>query len=810
MRIAQTTVIVSGVLAVAATSCTAPKGRMSPPARMGQRTENLVQYASPMCGTGTFPGVPAGDNNLFPGAVAPFGMIQWSPDTGAGTTPGGYKYYDTEISGFSIDHLSGAGCPDGGNFSFMPVLGAGEPPNGNRLAFATTFSHDKEVARPGYYAVTLDNGIKVEITATTRTGFGRFTFPSGKVATLAINAASDVNHSDDSGIEIHPRTHEVTGWSIGGYFCQAGPGSRKRDKRAIYFCAVFDKPFSGYGTWSGAAYAPHGTNGSDTASGAFLTFDTSKSPTVMAKVAISYVSMDNARSNIEAESPVSRFSSRDFDNAVQNASDNWNQWLNTIQVSGGTTNEMKTFYSMLYHTFIGPTTCSDANGDYLGYDGQVHNTRGRVQYANFSGWDIYRSEAQLLGMLAPKEASDMAQSLLNDYQQGGAFPRWGVVTMDSGVMMGDPAAPIIADYYAFGATNFDAQAALAGLVNAATNPAVYAPRSKTHERDGLEDYLKLGYVPENGEQDGYGCVSMTLEYDSADFALSQFAAALGDTSDSQMLLQHAQNWRNLYNPRTGYIQMKRRNGHWAPGFTNNSGTYDEGRTVIRNGKNQIEYHRAYVEGTAGQYLWMVPFNYKGLAAAMGGESAAVQRLDQFFTHLNVGDRGADSWMAWLGNEPCLETPWIYDFWDAPYKTQHVVRRAVNELYSGNPAGYAGNDDLGEMSSWYVFAALGMYPELPGSDILVLASPLFPKAVVHLQSGDITITANGAGKGSPYVRSLIVNGKPSNKPWLHFSDIKDNGTMVYDLSSTPDTSWGSSPHDAPPSFNGADSSETSSF
>ncbi len=772
------------------------------PAAAGQSMEDLVQYANPMSGTGTFPGVPAGDNNLFPGAVAPFGMIQWSPDTGAGTTPGGYKYYDTEISGFSLDHLSGAGCPDGENFSFMPIMGAGEPPNGNRMAFAATFTHDDEVVKPGYYGVTLNDGIKVELTATTRTGFGRFTFPPGKAATLSINAASDVNHSDDSKIEIHPDTHEVTGWSIGGYFCQGG--SRQRDKRTIYFCAVFDKPFSGYGTWSGAAYAPNSTNGSDVASGAFLTFDTSKTPAVMAKVGISYVSVDNARANIQAESPVSDISSHDFDNAVQSASDNWNRWLNLIQVSGGNTNDMRTFYSMLYHTFIGPTVCSDANGDYMGYDGQVHNTSGRVQYANFSGWDIYRSEAQLLGMLAPNEASDMAQSLLNDYQQGGTFPRWGVTTEDSGVMMGDPAAPIVADFYAFGATNFDTQAALAGLVNAATNPAVYADRTRLRERDGLADYLKLGYVPEDGEQGGYGCVSMTLEYDSADFALSQFAAALADPADSALLLDHAQNWRNLYNPATGYIQMKKPNGDWAPGFTNNDGTYDEPH---KNGRGQTEYHRAYVEGTAGQYLWMVPFNYKALGAAMGGPEAASKRLDAFFTELNVGDQSTNAWMAWLGNEPCVETPWIYDFWGAPYKTQSVVRRAMNELYSGNPIGYAGNDDLGEMSSWYVFAALGMFPELPGTDVLVVGSPLFPQAVVHLQTGTITITASGAGHDSPFVQSLMVNGQPWNKPWLRLSDVRNNGTMAYKLGATPNTSWGTAPTDVPPSYGGGETSET---
>ncbi len=783
----------TGVLLLAATSCsTSEKSEMSAAEETGQGMQNLVQYAKPMCGTGDYPHTPAGQNNLFPGAVAPFGMIQWSPDTGAGTKPGGYAYYDTQISGFSMDHLSGAGCPDGGNFSFMPILDAGQPPNGSRTAFAESFSHNNEVARPGYYSVTLDNGIKVELTATTRSGFGRFTYPAGKTATMAINAASDVNHSDDSDINIDPDKHEVSGWSIGGYFCQSK--GRERDKRTIYFCAVFDKPFSGYGTWSGAAYAPSSTNGNDTASGAFLTFDTSKSPTVMAKVAISYVSVANARANIEAESPTTKFTSKDFDDQAKAASDVWNKWLNKIQVSGGMTNELETFYSMLYHAFIGPTTCSDANGEYFGYDGKVHNAGDHAQYANFSGWDIYRSEAQLIGLLAPKEASDQAQSLLNDYQQGGAFPRWGVTTMDSGVMMGDPAAPIIADYYAFGATNFDAQAALAGLVNAATNPAVYAPISLTHERDGLKYYLSLGYVPEDGEEGGYGPVSMTQEYDSADFALSQFATALGDDKDSAMLLKNAQNWRNLYNPQSGYLQSRQKDSAWTPGFTNNVGTY--GPPANRKPKKTI-----YVEGTAGQYLWMEPFNYKGLADLMGGRDVAVKRLDAFFTKLNAGDRGPDAWMAWLGNEPCLETPWIYDFWGEPYKTQNVVRRAMDELYSNGPIAYPGNDDLGEMSSWYIFSALGMFPELPGSDILVIGSPLFPKAVVHLQTGDITITGNGAAKDAPYVHGLTVNGQKTDKPWLRLSDISHNGTLVYDLSSTPDTSWGSEADDAPPSFDG---------
>ncbi|HEV2454772.1 MAG TPA: glycoside hydrolase family 92 protein, partial [Verrucomicrobiae bacterium] len=474
--------------------------------------------------------------------------------------------------------------------------------------------------------------------------------------------------------------------------------------------------------------------------------------------------------------------SADFDNVAKSAGDIWNSLLNKIQVTGGTLDELTTFYSIFYHALISPNIVSDANGQYTGYDARVHTASdGRAQYGMYSGWDIYRSEAQLIAMLAPREASDMAQSLLVDYQQGGTFPRWGVLTEDSGVMMGDPAAAIIADFYAFGGTHFDAQAALAGLVNAATNPAVVAARPRTHERDALDDYLHLGYVPEH-QTGGYGNVSMTLEYASADFALSQFAAALGDRADSAMLLRHAQNWRNTYNPNTGYDQMRRRDGSWAPGFTDRRNRYDN--------------DTAYVEGSASQYRWMVPFDLKDLAKLLGGQREAVKQLDIFHTKLNDG---ANSMYANLGNEPCLETPWIYDFWGAPYRTQAVVRRAMNELYSAAPNGYPGNDDLGAMSSWYVFGALGMSPELPGSDILVLGSPLFPRAVVHLQTGDISISANGASKDSPYVQSLRVNGRKWNEPWLRYPQICHNGTFAYELGVTPNTRWGTRASEAPPSY-----------
>jgi predicted alpha-1,2-mannosidase len=769
------------LLAINVTSCgkhptaeseTSTSAPTPPPPPPKYPVQDLLQYVKPLCGT-------AADGDLYPGPSAPFGMIQWSPDTGSGRHCGGYAYEDATICGFSLDHLSGAGCPYGGNFAFMPVLSApNDSPGGNRTAFTASFSHRTEKAAPGYYAVALGNGVKVELTATERSGFGRFSYPAGSTATMVINAASAANGVRESAIQILPDQNEITGWAVGGHFC-GGP-----DEGRTYFCAVFDQPFASYGTWGNATLDNHGTNALGRAAGAFVSFKSAKDQTVLVKVAISYVSAANARANIEAESPLSAFSSKDFDRAVAAAGQNWNLHLNRIQVSGGSRAQMETFYSMLYRVLLGPTICSDANGEYMGYDGQVHRTgHHRVQYANFSGWDIYRSESQLLAMLDPQRAGDMAQSLLLDYQQGGTFPRWGVPNEDSGVMMGDPAAPIIADFYAFGATNFDAHAALAGLVRAATDPTVFAPRTGIFERDALADYLKLGYVPEY-QRGGYGNVSMTEEYASADFALSQFAKALGDDANSALLLRHAQNWTNHFNPASGYLEMRRRDGSWAPGFRPDVEGYDG--------------NQGYVEGTAAQYLWMVPFNLKTLFDLMGGPEKAAARLDYFFTGLNTG---VNSVYAYLGNEPCLETPWEYCFLGQPYKTQTIVRQAITRLFSAAPLGYPGNDDLGEMSSWYIFATLGMYPELPGSDVLVLDSPLFPKAVVHLPDGDLTIIGNGAAADAPYVQSLTVNGQTWNKPWLRFSDLAHGGNLTYTLATTPNTNWGSNPADAPPSYTG---------
>ena len=730
---------------------------------------NLVQYADPLCGTD-------GKGFTFPGAVAPFGMIHWSPDTGPGIRKGGYAYPDSIIYGFSLDHMSGAGCTYAENFSFTPMLGVSQvrTPVG-RTSFPTSFSHKNEVARPGYYAVTMGNNIKVELTAKTRTGFGRFSYPKNSAPAMVINAGSNVRGTLESSITIDPANRAISGVETGGHFCN------HKDVTTLYFYAVFDKPFASYGVWSNDSLAPGGLKGDGVTSGAFVTFERSRGTTVIARVAISYVSVANAKANLEAEVPFSLVENG-FDKTVQAASDDWNTWLNRIEVSGGRGEDLRTFYSMLYHVLLAPTVCSDVNGEYMGYDGKVHTTAmGRIHYANFSGWDTYRSQCQLLAMIAPSEASDMAQSLLVNCRQGGAFPRWGVPNEDSGVMIGDPSAPILAGSYAFGARNFEVKDALAGLIRAATDSSVKSRHNGIYERPGLAEYLRLGYVPDTPAI-RQGNVSMTLEYAAADFAVSQLAAALGDSTRSALLLKNASGWRKLYNPQSGFLQMRKPDGSWTPGFADSLAQY---------GGN-----RGFVEATPSQYVWMVPFDLGGLAELMGGRDIAAKRLDEFLSVLNGG---FSSRYCYLGNEPCQQAPWTYSFLGKPYKTQEVVRRAMTDLFSSMPLGLPGNDDLGQTSSWYVWGALGMYPMLPGSDVLVLGSPLFEKAVVHLRTGEITIVGEGAGTDAPYIRHLTVNSVTSNRPWLRFKDISNGGKLLYELSSSPDPSWGSDPGDAPPSY-----------
>ncbi|HEX7654783.1 MAG TPA: GH92 family glycosyl hydrolase, partial [Verrucomicrobiae bacterium] len=665
---------------------------------------------------------------------------------------------------------------------FTPFLGAvtNSPYNAGRYSrlatnYFSTFNHSAETAAPGYYSVQFTNGIRTELTTTTRSGFGRFTYPAGSPAGMLINAGGDANGTLNAAIQINPAGNEITGWT-------RLPGMCGGASATLYFEIVFDHGFASYGTWNGSVLTPNGTSAAGANTGVYLGFNLAGGGVVLARTAISYVSLANAQTNLAAECPATGFTSAGFDAMVAAAGTNWNGYLNKLQVSGGTVADTQTFYTMLYHCLQAPEVVSDVNGQYTGFDGAPHNAAGHTKYGWFSGWDIYRSECQLLALLDPDRAADMAQSLVWDARDGGAMPRWSIAGADSGIMLGDPATPIIAGLYAFGATNFNTLDALAAMTRAATNPVTKIINGPI-ERDANRDYLNLGFVPEY-QIGGYAPVAMTLEYCSADFALARFAQSLGDGPNYRQSMSRAQNWRNHFNPVSRFFQLRRSDFLWSPGFNANASTYDN--------------YNLLAEGTGAQYIWLVPFNLGSLITFMGGPATATARLDNFFTQLNDNNTSLTAY-AYLGNEPCAVTPWIYHYLGQPYKASSVVRRAMTQLFSTSPGGLPGNDDLGQMSSWYVWAALGMYPALPGDDVLLLHGPLFPQTVIHRANGDITITGAGAAANAPYVQSLAVNGQSTAASWLRFSSVGQGGTLAYTMGPTPNTNWGTNPLQAPPSY-----------
>ncbi|MDT7804182.1 MAG: hypothetical protein QOI78_7615 [Actinomycetota bacterium] len=761
------------------------------PAVADTQSRDLAAYVTPFVGAkaGDTPETNTYAGDTFPGADVPFGMVQWSPDTPLQPKPptgqgryyahdrdGGYAWEENQLRGFSLTHFNGAGCGGAaGDVPFLPFAGQiSTSPAVDSTQYFPTFSHANESASPGYYKVTTDSGITTELTATQHSGLGRFTFPKNSPATLLIDVAQSAMGSDDASVTVDPAKRTVEGWVSSGHFCR-GPNTYK-----VYFTASFDQPFTTSGTWQNAAVTPGGTTArggdlskerwdkqvvtADGGSGAYLSFDPAKP--VQVRVGLSYVDAAGARLNVAAEQ---RHDS--FETVKTQARRTWNDRLRQITVEGGTDAATRTFYTALYHTLLQPNVFSDVDGRYPGFDKAIHRTKpGHAQYANFSGWDTYRDEVQLLSMLAPHEAADMAQSMLNQANQaGGVWDRWSQNNDFMGVMGGDPYHSIIASTYAFGATDFDAKQALKSMVNGATR--VQQAGERALERPGLSDYQTLGYHPNN--------VSDMLEDTTADFGIAQLAQRLGDPKTYQQFMTRAQYWENVYNPATGYLQTRMRDGQFLSPF--DPAAYQEMR---------------YQEGNAAQYTWMVPYNVRGLFDAMGGDDAVKKRLDFFFTKLNSD---ASSPYAFMSNEPSFEVPWEYAYAGAPSKTQDIVRRSAELLFKPTEDGLPGNDDLGATSAWYVFAALGMYPEAPGRAEMVLASPMFPKITLTRATGQrITITAPGASSSVKYVKSLNVNGKASTKPWLPESFAVNGGRLDFTLGTSP-TSWGSGASDVPPSF-----------
>ncbi|MEZ0109694.1 putative alpha-1,2-mannosidase [Catenulispora sp. EB89] len=743
-----------------------------------------------------------------PGAATPFGMVQWSPENTAGdqtqeVEPGGYSYDDPKIRGFSLTHLSGTGCAGAsGDVPFLPItssVSTSPSSDTSDATYASTFSHANETATAGYYKVGLDSGVTVELSATTHTGAGRITYPTGSPASLLVRTSNSEVGSSAASTTIDAAASTISGSVTSGNFCGYINPIDQRSYYTLYFVAAFDHPMTSTGTWNNGTVTAGGTSASGgtgwdsngfpvagNGSGGYVTFDTSAGSTVGVRVGISYVSQANAQANLNAENPAGT----SFDTVRQQAHDAWNTALDRIGVSGGTGAQQATFYTALYHSLLHPNVFSDVNGQYMGMDEQVHAVSGaqKAQYANFSGWDVYRDQVQLVTLLEPDVGADMAQSLYNQASQNnGVWDRWTHNQGGTHVMTGDPGHAAVSSIYAFGGTSFDAAGALASMVHAATTVTSDDLSSAgwnvmvVGERPSLDKYLSLGYVP--ADSNAWGGAGETLEDGAADFGISTLAGRLGDTSTAATFLNRAQGWKKVFNAANGgYIQQRNSDGTW-PSFS--PGTED-----------------GFAEGSAAQYTWMVPYNVNGLFTAMGGNATAASRLDQYF-HNADGTwalTGGDGTTSDLSNEPSIGDPWLYDFAGQPYQTQNTVRQVVDTLWSDTPGGIPGQDDLGAMSSWYVWAATGLYPLAPGRSELLLGSPLFTQVVVHRSNGvTITVNAPAAATGAPYVQSLNVNGAPSTKPWLPESFVAGGGTLDETLGTSANTSWGAAASDAPPSF-----------
>lgn len=732
-----------------------------------------ASYVNPFIGTGNG-GAQVGAVDEYPGPDAPFGMIQWGPDTGPTGEPVGYYYDNTTMDGFSLTRLSGVGCDIFQDFRFLPTTEAVTTSPGTTAGwngYTSGFSHSSESAKPGYYSVTTANGITTQLTTATRAALGQFTYPSGSPATMLINAATSTGNQGSTLQITSPDT--ITGSATGGGFCD-----HTTKRYTVYFTVTFDQPFASYGTWQGGTATPGSTSVSGSSDGGWVTFDTAASRTVNARVAISYVSVAGAQSNLAT------IGSEDFATVQAQTYQQWNDMLGKIDVSGGTADEETTFYTALYHVFLDPSIYSDADGQYMGFDFKVHTMpKGHVFYTNFSSWDIYRDEIPLLSLLVPGRVSDMIQSMVLGAQQGGWLPAWATANVYTGMMGGDSADPIIAEAYAFGARNFDLQGALQYMLKGAddtTSPlgqGVYAPRDDYIQQPAWGDYLAQGYVPSGASTAQFG-TSLTQEFALDDFSIGRFAAAIGDHADAATFQRRSQSWQNVLDPGTGYVAPR---GPEATGLTGDPATQTLG----------------FEEGDASQYTWMEPQNLAGLFTALGGDSAAASRLDTFFTQLNAG---STSPYDWAGNEITLDAPWEYDYAGQPWETQNVVRSILTQLYGPTPGGEPGNDDLGAMSSWYVWGALGLYPETPGTSTLVLGSPLFPQATIHLGDGrTLTINAPQAAADAPYVQDLTVNGQSWDKNYLSAAQYAHGGTLDYTLGTTPDIRRGTAAADAPPSY-----------
>ncbi len=721
----------------------------------------------------------ANGGNTYPGAAMPFGMIQWSPDTGNAF----YSYTDHSIHGFSLTHLSGVGCSI---FADMPMLPLSQRPPANRRDMpleTADFDHAREIASPGYYSVELNNGIRVELVASDRSGIARIKFPKGVHAGLLINgagnASTDVHMSflppvgrekDGEQLEVNS-DGTITGTATAGGFC----GSPT--KYTLHVAYEMKKRPVSYSLWQDGDLQEQAKSVKGKRAVGWI--DLGDDPEQLVKVGLSYVSEENAVANLRAEIP-----NWNFDDARKRAEARWSSALSKIEIEGASPQQKRIFYTGLYHMLLSETLFSDVDGSYMGFDKRVHKVQGkqRHQYTNISDWDVYRNTVQLQALLFPRETSDLAQSLVNDAQQLGSYPRWPVANDATYVMGGDSPPIIISSIYTFGARDFDVQESLRQAIKGATQPGLGA--HGRFERDNLADYLALGYIPSSNSISA----SETLEFANADFAIAQLAGAVGDIAVQQQMMNRSGNWRNLLDPETRWIRPRAADGTWIAGF-------DAEKSLPHRPKASVPTDQyGFEEGNTYQYTFMVPFDYAGLFRLIGDDRIVEQRLDRFFRKLVCWSDPCFN----MANEPDFVTPYAYTFLGKPWKTADVLRRVERETFDGSPSGIPGNDDLGATSGVYVWNAMGMYPAIPGLGGVVLGSPLFKEVTLHLGNGG-TVSILRNGDDGPYVESVVVNDRQQDSSWLPVQTLLGRRTrVIFSMTSKQGTKWGTSKADLPPS------------
>ncbi|MEU5693672.1 GH92 family glycosyl hydrolase [Actinosynnema sp. NPDC020468] len=727
--------------------------------------------ADPVDSVDTFIGT-KDEGNTFPGAAVPFGMVQSSP---IGSHYAGYHYDDPLIRGFGHFFLSGAGCwEQGGLVSVLPTTAL--PSSFDHRRYAVGYTHAGEVGSPGYYRVRLNSGVLVETTATLRTGVERYAFPPGAKAHVLVNVgqANDKEPVSGSAIRVvDDRT--LAGTVTAQAFCGGKPYT-------TYFTTTFDRPFARTGNWGGAS-------GGSGLRGQWVSFD-GDAP-VTAATALSHVDADGATRNLAEARGVP------FDHLRDAARSAWRRELGSVEVAA-TGADRTVFYTALYHVLLQPLTGNDVDGRYRGFDGRVHRADGWTYYEYFSLWDTYRAQNPLLALLRPERARDVARSLLAVHEQGGWLPRWAYANQETNTMTGDPVTPFLVDLWRFGALEgFEEQAYRALWQNVSSVPPASSP---FEGRSGNPSYLAAGFVqydkdfPKKGQDvDPRHGASATLEYGLADGALAIMARALGHAADAEVLRVRASNHRKLWDATvtdrgfTGFHRPRLAGGGWLSPYT-------------------PQGPEGFHEGTAWQYQWLTQHDVPGLVERLGGRERALARLDDFFAYPDlVADPAKAVREKWVvgpydyynqfrynpNNEPDLHAPWMYTLIGQPWKTSAVVR-AAQTLFVAGPGGVTGNDDLGQMSAWYVFSALGLYPVVPGSGEFVLHAPRFPEAVVHQENGrDVVITAPGAVPSSvQYVESLSLDGVPHEDVVVSWETLRNGTKLEHTLTTDPArATWG---------------------